>query len=213
MEVLELMFGVRLDWSVAITALWEVGSDPKLLEQKPWGSDPSWLCSFKCVCSFFPHTRIFARKRGIADVSEVCMGTCLVSPADSSNELNVQASTPLHRCNLYFKSLLFFTDYLQPLLPPSWCETSAVQVVVPTWLLEMCLWVVVEWPVSEILAASEKLLLENCICCLLIVKPRDTTKPKTGRRKNLLLAVNKENTEDLSQGSFSPNSTIWEILI
>ena len=114
MEVLELMFGVRLDWSVAITALWEVGSDPKLLEQKPWGSDPSWLCSFKCVCSFFPHTRIFARKRGIADVSEVCMGSCLVSPADSSNELNVQASTPLHRCNLYFKSLLFFTE-----LPPA----------------------------------------------------------------------------------------------
>lgn len=34
MEVLELMFGVRLDCSVAITALWRVGSDPKLLEQK-----------------------------------------------------------------------------------------------------------------------------------------------------------------------------------
>ena len=103
--MLELMFGVRLDCSVAITALWEVGSDPKLLEQKPGGSDPSWLCSFKCVFSFFPHIRIFARKRGIADTSEVCVGSCLVSPADSSNELNVQASIPLHRCNLCCKSL------------------------------------------------------------------------------------------------------------
>ena len=70
-----------------------------------------------------------------------------------------------------------------------------------------------EWPESEIWAASEELLPENCICSLVIAKPRDTTKPKTGRRKNLLLAVNKENTEDLSKGNLSPNSTIWEILI
>ena len=69
-----------------------------------------------------------------------------------------------------------------------------------------------EWPESEIWAASEELLPENWICFLVIAKPRDTTKPKAGRRKNLLLAVNK-NTEDLSEVNLSPNSTIWEILI
>ena len=67
--------------------------------------------------------------------------------------------------------------------------------------------------VARIRAASEELLPENWICFLVIAKPRDTTEPKTGRRKNLLLAVNKENTEDLSEGNLSPNSTIWEILI
>ena len=66
--MLELMFGVRLDCSVAITALWEVGSDPKLLEQKPGGSDPSWLCSFKCVFSS-PSTEAFAPKEGSAEIS------------------------------------------------------------------------------------------------------------------------------------------------
>ena len=44
------------------------------------------------------------------------------------------------------------------------------------------------------------------------VQPKDTTKPKTERRKDLLLAASKENTGDLSQSSVSPNSKIGEVL-
>ena len=35
------------------------------------------------------------------------------------------------------------------------------------------------------------------------VEPKGTTKPKTGRRKDLFLAASKENTRDLSPGSVS----------
>ena len=40
-----------------------------------------------------------------------------------------------------------------------------------------------------------------------LVQPQDITKPKMGRRKDLLLAANKENT-DLSQSSVSPTVTL-----
>ena len=41
----------------------------------------------------------------------------------------------------------------------------------------------------------------------------DTTKPKIGRRKDLLLlAPSKENTGDLSQSNVSPDSKIGEVL-
>ena len=43
------------------------------------------------------------------------------------------------------------------------------------------------------------------------VEPIDTTKPKIGRRKDLLLAACKENTGALSQSSVSPNSKIREV--
>ena len=45
------------------------------------------------------------------------------------------------------------------------------------------------------------------------VEPKDTTKPKIGRRKELLLiAASKENTGDLSQSSVSRNNKIGEVL-
>ncbi|XP_042094559.1 BRCA2 and CDKN1A-interacting protein isoform X1 [Ovis aries] len=44
------------------------------------------------------------------------------------------------------------------------------------------------------------------------VKPADTAKPKIGRRSNLFLAANKENTEDLSQSRVSPNSKTGVVL-
>lgn len=45
------------------------------------------------------------------------------------------------------------------------------------------------------------------------VQPKDTTKPKTGRRKDLLLfAASKENFRALSQSSVSLNSKVGEIL-
>ena len=45
------------------------------------------------------------------------------------------------------------------------------------------------------------------------VEPKDTTKPKIRRRKDLsLLVASKENTGDLSQSSVSPNGKIGEVL-
>ena len=45
------------------------------------------------------------------------------------------------------------------------------------------------------------------------VQPKDTTKPKTGRRKDLLLlAASRENSRALSQSSVSLNSKIGEVL-
>ena len=40
------------------------------------------------------------------------------------------------------------------------------------------------------------------------VKQKDTTKPKSGRKEDLLLAGNKENTGDPSQGSVSPTAKL-----
>ena len=56
------------------------------------------------------------------------------------------------------------------------------------------------------------LLPENWVCLLVNVTPKDTAKPKVGRRKALLLAASKENTRDLSQSSVSSNSKIGEVL-
>ena len=55
-------------------------------------------------------------------------------------------------------------------------------------------------------------LLKNWVYLLVRVEPKDTTKSKVGRRKDLLLAASKENTRDLSQISVSPNSKIGEVL-
>ena len=40
------------------------------------------------------------------------------------------------------------------------------------------------------------------------VEPKDTTKPKSGRRKDLLLAVSRENTGDISQSCVSLNGKV-----
>ena len=44
------------------------------------------------------------------------------------------------------------------------------------------------------------------------VEPKDTTEPRIGRRKDLLLAASKENMGDLSQSGVSKNSKIGEVL-
>ena len=44
------------------------------------------------------------------------------------------------------------------------------------------------------------------------VRPKDTTKPKTGRRKDLLLAASEENAGDILQSSVSPSSKTGEVL-
>ena len=56
------------------------------------------------------------------------------------------------------------------------------------------------------------MLPKNWVPLLVGVEPKDTTKPKIGRRKDLLLAVRKENTGDLSQSSVSLNSKTGEVL-
>ena len=53
---------------------------------------------------------------------------------------------------------------------------------------------------------------ENWVHLLVGVEPIDTTKPKMGRRKDLLLATSKENTGDLSQSSVCPNSKNGKVL-
>ena len=62
------------------------------------------------------------------------------------------------------------------------------------------------------LTPKKKLLPKNYICFLMDVKPKDTTKPKIGRKKDLLLLAETKNTRDLSQGSVSPDSKIGEVL-
>ena len=54
--------------------------------------------------------------------------------------------------------------------------------------------------------------LKNWVDLLVGVEPKDTTKPKSRRRKDLLLAASKENTGDLSQSRVSWNSKIGEVL-
>ena len=48
---------------------------------------------------------------------------------------------------------------------------------------------------------------ENWVCLLVGIEPKDPAMPKSQRRRDLLLAVSKENTRDLSQRSLSLNST------
>ena len=59
---------------------------------------------------------------------------------------------------------------------------------------------------------SFRVLPKNWVCLLVDVEPKDTTKPEIKRRKDLLLAANKENTGDPSQSSVSPNCEIGEVL-
>ena len=56
------------------------------------------------------------------------------------------------------------------------------------------------------------LLLKTWVSLLVGVEPKDTTKPKIRRRKDLLLAASKENTGNLSQGNVFLNSKIGEVL-
>ena len=44
------------------------------------------------------------------------------------------------------------------------------------------------------------------------VEPKDTTRPKVRRRKDLLLVASKENTGDLFRSSIFPNSEIEAVL-
>ena len=54
---------------------------------------------------------------------------------------------------------------------------------------------------------------KNWVHLLVGVEPIDTTKPKIGRRKDLLLlAASKENTGDLSQSIVTLNNKIGEVL-
>lgn len=54
------------------------------------------------------------------------------------------------------------------------------------------------------------LLPENWIRLLVGMKPKDTIKPKSGRRKGLLLPASK-NTEDLSQSRVSPAAKLGKL--
>ena len=59
---------------------------------------------------------------------------------------------------------------------------------------------------------SELSLPKNWVCLLVGVEPQDTTKPKSRRRKDLLLAESKEKPRDVSQSSVSLNNKIGEVL-
>ena len=52
--------------------------------------------------------------------------------------------------------------------------------------------------------------ISHWVGLLVGTEPKDTTKPKSGRRKDLLLAARKEITGDLSQSSVFLNSKTGE---
>ena len=54
--------------------------------------------------------------------------------------------------------------------------------------------------------------MNNCVCLLVGDEPKETTKVKMRRRKDLFLAASKENTRDLSQSSISLNCTMGQVL-
>lgn len=54
--------------------------------------------------------------------------------------------------------------------------------------------------------------MNNCVCLLVGDEPKETTKVKMRRRKDLFLAASKENTKDLSQSSISQNCTMGQVL-
>lgn len=57
------------------------------------------------------------------------------------------------------------------------------------------------------------MLPQNWVCLLVCAKPTDSTKPKTGRGKGLLLLMaSEENARDLSQRCGSQSSKIRELL-
>ena len=55
-------------------------------------------------------------------------------------------------------------------------------------------------------------LPQNWIHLLVGVKPKDTTKPQIGKRKDLLLAASKKNTGHFSESHVFPNTKIGEVL-
>ena len=70
----------------------------------------------------------------------------------------------------------------------------------------------IDFETSSFLLQSQKRLPKVWICLWVGIKPKDTTKPKSRRRKDLFLAASKENTEDISQNSTSLNSKIGKVL-
>ena len=70
---------------------------------------------------------------------------------------------------------------------------------------------ILDFEISFFLSKS-LVLIENWIFLLVDVKLKDTTKPKSERRKDLFLAANKENTRDLSQSSISLKCTMRKVL-
>ena len=52
------------------------------------------------------------------------------------------------------------------------------------------------------------MLPKNWVCLLVGVEPKDISKPKFGRGKDLLLAASMEDTRDLFQSSVSPRAKL-----
>ena len=63
-----------------------------------------------------------------------------------------------------------------------------------------------------LLRSLNPVLPENWVCLLRGVEPKDTSKPKIRRRRDLLLAAGVENTGNLSQSSVSWDSKIGKLL-
>ena len=66
--------------------------------------------------------------------------------------------------------------------------------------------------ITLLLRSLNPVLPENGVSFLRGVEPKDTSKPKIRRRRDLLLAAGVENTGNLSQSSVSLNSKIGEVL-
>ena len=66
--------------------------------------------------------------------------------------------------------------------------------------------------ITLLLRSLNPVLPENGVSLLSGVEPKDTSKPKIRRRRDLLLAAGVENTGNLSQSSVSLNSKIGEVL-
>ena len=64
--------------------------------------------------------------------------------------------------------------------------------------------------ITLLLRSLNPVLPENGVSLLRGVEPKDTSKPKIRRRRDLLLAAGVENTGNLSQSSVSLNSKIGE---
>ena len=65
--------------------------------------------------------------------------------------------------------------------------------------------------IKFIISCGELALPKNRVCLLVGVKPKGTTKPKSRRRKNLLLAASRR-TQGIFPKAVYPNSKIGEIL-
>lgn len=65
--------------------------------------------------------------------------------------------------------------------------------------------------VSSHAVARLGLLPKSWVCLWVDVEPKDATKPKSGRRKELLLVASKEITGDLSQRNIVGFSSVFQI--